>query len=94
MPRARGGRQETPALLSLPRHTHAATLVASGSASPSLVLWGLPVGTVWLTGAVTGLPGATVTQVINSNQPLSNIGKQCSHPLDSLLGNTTVNGLV
>lgn len=50
MPRARGGRQETPTFLSLPCHVPAVTLVASGSASPCLVLWSLPVGTVCLRG--------------------------------------------
>lgn len=88
MPRARGGRQDTLSFLSLPCHTPAVTLVASGSASPSLELWGLLMRTVWLRGAVLDLPGATVIQVINSNQPFSNIGNQCSRLLDSLLGNS------
>lgn len=57
MPGARGGRWETPGSLSPPCHTLAVTLVASGSASPSLVLWGFPVGTVWLRGAVLDLLG-------------------------------------
>lgn len=57
-------------------------------------VWGLLVETVWLRGAVLDLPGATVIQVINSNQPISNIGNQCSHSLDSLLGNTAISGLV
>lgn len=65
---AKSLRWETPAFSSPPWH-------APGpwwhlAASPSLVVWAVLVGTVWLRRAVLDLPGATVIQVIICNQPL------------------------